>query len=370
MAVFDDIQTILTASVYYDRAGSAEMDQRETTLNTIRAALETWLPDEFRVADEVAPLQAGIGGRHGGVSPVPWVRVFSPPFSPKPTEGFYLVYLFAGDGSRVYLSLNQGTSEFRSNAMRPIQNPAVVTARAAAARQLFDTWSPELLEGMTPDIDLAAEGLTVGSESKQRIRNYEQANVYALTYEADQQVSDDQLRSDLRRMLALLQRVYFDAATPGDVVGAGSTLVAPKGQFGQIRVADSRVRKAVEDYSMAVVMWLYAETGEWHVTDVSRYRSYDVHLERKSDSHEVHVEVKGTASKGDKIFLTNNEVDLAREFPHTVLVILRDIALDYRGNEIHCHGGQLRVFNNWVPADEALTPVQFTYQVPNGVPSK
>ncbi|MGH3884787.1 MAG: hypothetical protein ACRDRC_15480, partial [Pseudonocardiaceae bacterium] len=33
--------------------------------------------------------------------------------------------MFSADGARVYLSLNQGTSEFRSGAMRPINDRAV-----------------------------------------------------------------------------------------------------------------------------------------------------------------------------------------------------------------------------------------------------
>lgn len=41
---------------------------------------------------------------------VPWIRVYLPQRSPSATNGWYLVYLFARDGSAVYLSLNQGTT--------------------------------------------------------------------------------------------------------------------------------------------------------------------------------------------------------------------------------------------------------------------
>ena len=47
VALFDDIDTVLTASVYYARAGSPEMDEREATLKSIQTTLEQWLPEQF-----------------------------------------------------------------------------------------------------------------------------------------------------------------------------------------------------------------------------------------------------------------------------------------------------------------------------------
>jgi hypothetical protein len=92
-------------------------------------------------------------------------------------RGFYVVYLFAADGSRVYLSLNQGTSEFRSNAMRPILDSALLQARAAEARQLFDAWAPGLMASLDATINVHVDDLRVGAESKRRAKNYEDANV-------------------------------------------------------------------------------------------------------------------------------------------------------------------------------------------------
>jgi 5-methylcytosine-specific restriction enzyme MrcB-like protein len=40
---------------------------------------------------------------------VPWIAVWPPGADGLAYSGFYLVYLFAADGSAVYLSLNQGT---------------------------------------------------------------------------------------------------------------------------------------------------------------------------------------------------------------------------------------------------------------------
>lgn len=368
MAATDDIRAIHGSAASYSSKGSAEMAQREASLQAVAGAIRGWLPDTIDVNNEDAELRVGTGGFHGSFSPVPWVRVYSPAFSPRPTEGFYLVYLFAADGSRLYLSLNQGTSEYRANKWRPVTDPAVVRGQALKARQLFDTWSYELLDGMVPDIDLRVDGLEIGTESKRRIRNYEAANVLALVYEYDASLDDEKLSSDLRRMLTLLHRVYFEAALPDVIAGTGDAMVAAADGTGQSRVADSRVRKAIEDYSMMVVMEAYAATQSWGIEDVSRFRSYDIELTNRIDGDVVHVEVKGTASAGSSVFLTKNEVDLARSFDHTVLVIVHGIQVDRREDQIRCSGGKLRWFDPWVPDEHHLAPTQFVYSVPQEGP--
>ena len=80
-------------------------------------------------------LRAKFGGHQANYSPTAWVRIYAPDYSRTAMEGFYIVYLFTTDGSAVYLSLNQGTSEFRSNAMRPINDRGELRARAAEARR-------------------------------------------------------------------------------------------------------------------------------------------------------------------------------------------------------------------------------------------
>src|SRR5438874_4801294 len=52
-----------------------------------------------------------IGGSDGKgkKTRVPWVRLYDPRFSPRATKGWYVVFLFAADGSSLFVSLNQGT---------------------------------------------------------------------------------------------------------------------------------------------------------------------------------------------------------------------------------------------------------------------
>jgi hypothetical protein len=111
--------------------------------------------------------------------------------SPSATEGVYLAYLFAADGSRVYLSLNQGTSEYKSGKKRPVIDGKLLRSSAAGARAALSGIEEALLEreGHTW-IDLAATAQAVGSESVRRIRNYQDANILALEYRREE-VPDD-----------------------------------------------------------------------------------------------------------------------------------------------------------------------------------
>ncbi len=82
-----------------------------------------------------------VGGRRADYSPVPWIRISSPDHSPHATEGFYLVYLFAADGSRVYLSLNQGTSESGPAKCARSMMPGVWRARRHRPAAAWTTWT-------------------------------------------------------------------------------------------------------------------------------------------------------------------------------------------------------------------------------------
>ena len=60
---------------------------------------------------------------------VPWIRIFDKQRSPSATSGWYVAYLFAADGSAVYLSLNQGTTTFEGGEFRS-RPPAYLQQRA------------------------------------------------------------------------------------------------------------------------------------------------------------------------------------------------------------------------------------------------
>jgi 5-methylcytosine-specific restriction protein A len=46
----------------------------------------------------------------GNFAEIPWIAVFDSTVTTSATRGYYVVYLFSADGSRIALSLNQGTT--------------------------------------------------------------------------------------------------------------------------------------------------------------------------------------------------------------------------------------------------------------------
>ena len=115
-----DLQRILDLAPHYSRAATAAMRARDQASYEIRQKIETVLPTLVSgSAMAKLNLRVATGGRQASYSPLAWIRIYSPLYSSHATAGIYLVYLFAADGSRVYLSLNQGSSEVRSGYMRP-----------------------------------------------------------------------------------------------------------------------------------------------------------------------------------------------------------------------------------------------------------
>jgi hypothetical protein len=133
---------------------------------------------------------------------VPWIRVFDKQRSPSATSGWYVVYLFAADGSAVYLSLNQGTTtieggDFRSRPHEYLQQ------RVASARSVLASHGDDRL---LQEIALHDPGgLGPG---------YEQGNVFAYRYDSEAIPDDETLRGDLRAMLEMLDVIYKNEQPP------------------------------------------------------------------------------------------------------------------------------------------------------------
>ena len=129
---------------------------------------------------------------------VPWIRVFDKRHSPSATTGWYVVYLFAADGSAVYLSLNQGTTTFQGGDFRG-RPPAYLRQRVEAARSVVAPQSDGRLQRELALHDPGGLG-----------QGYEQGNVFAYRYDRDAVPEDEVLRGDLHVMLRMLGAVYED----------------------------------------------------------------------------------------------------------------------------------------------------------------
>jgi hypothetical protein len=99
------------------------------------------------------------------------------------------------------------------------------------------------------------------------------------------------------------------------------------------------------------------------VEDVSRRESCDLFCTR--DNQRLHVEVKGTVSSGEEVFLTAGEVRFARSHEAGMaLFVLHSIQLSGAGSSINATGGTPIIHQPWQIDGSRLSPVAYTYSVP------
>jgi len=161
------------------------------------------------------------GDGSGSRTRVPWVRLFDPQQSPKATAGWYLVFLFAADGSACYLSLNQGTSRAGYGGTyqaRPIDEIEAATsaAREALGASSLTTWSTEIYLH-----DPGAPG-----------KAYEAGSVLCRRYDRDNVRTDAEIAAEIVQALealAALQTalpVTTSAAAPASKAAASAPSLA------------------------------------------------------------------------------------------------------------------------------------------------
>lgn len=135
-----------------------------------------------------------------------------------------------------------------------------------------------------------------------------------------------------------------------------------KRQAGQGFRTDVRIRRAIELYAMQKARRYYEEKG-WSVRDVSAYESYDLHC-IQDGGKDLRVEVKGTSSDGQHVFLTANEVRHAqRYYPNVVLFVVFSVQVDQIAEEEtpQISGGEIRLLEPWKIKAEQLSPLTYTF---------
>jgi 5-methylcytosine-specific restriction protein A len=143
-----------------------------------------------RMVEGSSYIVAGSPGR-GNWAETPWVAIFDPLVTDTAQRGFYVVYLLRGDGSAVYLSLGQATTEAVMEHGNAYREHLEAQARAYAA--LLPAEAIQRLE--RGPVDLGARG--------RLSRGYEAGNVVAVRYAADALPGAADLEADLLVLLSL-----------------------------------------------------------------------------------------------------------------------------------------------------------------------
>ena len=146
---------------------------------------------------------------------------------------------------------------------------------------------------------------------------------------------------------------------PGEEESEFQNLVRdwPTPGTGQGFKQSSEERKIIETYAMAKAIQFLEK--EWEkVEDVSANCSYDLHCSRGKE--ELLVEVKGTTGRGEKIFLTKNEVKKAHKGKFALFVV-SEISLTTNSEETKAIDGVFRFYNPFVLDKNRLIPISYSY---------
>ena len=189
------LEEVLQLQKRYSSSPTEDMQERGILIRKVAPSIvRGWISKEEVNFSEGSD---GVGRK----SRIPWFRVFHQDYSPSATMGWYLVYLFALDGSAVYLSLNQGTTfstgnDFVTRDVKETQD-RVDRARAETVSILDEGDKPT---NLLWDIDLR--------DDKRLAKGYENGNIWAISYKEGLIPDDQELRKDLLKMLTHLQTLY------------------------------------------------------------------------------------------------------------------------------------------------------------------
>jgi len=143
-------------------------------------------------------LSEGSDGK-GAKARIPWTRFGSHVLSPKPTSGFFVVYVWAFPGGSAYLCLLQGTHDHYDGEL--IRKPhKLLRSHVDWARDVLSSWLAarddfvELRLGNLPETSLA--------------RGYELGNIASIRYRMGDVPGESALLSDARSFGEALGTLY------------------------------------------------------------------------------------------------------------------------------------------------------------------
>ena len=165
---------------------------RLTSASIISKKLPELLHSKAGLPKSKYKIQGSIG--QGNPAEIPWICVFDLDVTKSAQEGFYIVYLFKSDMSGVYLSLNQGWTQYeREYGTREgrieIKKTATISKKILKSDQDF-SYAP---------INLKA--------TKSLGKGYELGNICSVYYNANDIPSEEDLINDLRNLIGVYREL-------------------------------------------------------------------------------------------------------------------------------------------------------------------
>jgi hypothetical protein len=184
----DSLDVVLSYQAHYTAINTAEMAARRVALVDDLAPKIQSLASRSTAKAWKTYASSGVGS----AAKVPWLRVFDTAQSPSPAVGWYVVFLFAADGSSVALSLNQGVTRLSAAEIAQRVNQAGLLLKEDLESGFADR------PGATAKISLADPGLGA---------RYEAGHLVGFEYQAGLMPEDSQIEADLGWLLGLLAKL-------------------------------------------------------------------------------------------------------------------------------------------------------------------
>jgi hypothetical protein len=182
-------------------AANPIMRARSQALGQVRDQLN-W---ELKRLNKSSDWKSEFSNGQGNAAKIPWVRFANFKHSPGGSRGFFLVFLFSEDGSRAFLSLNQGTTD-QAGGGRKLKPQGELRAKADEVRASFahdasGNFEPELTRHGEPTatIDLGKSDLAL---------QYAAGNVVAFEYDLNQLSSNHSIVCQISVLVQVLEEIY------------------------------------------------------------------------------------------------------------------------------------------------------------------
>lgn len=136
----------------------------------------------------------------GNWAKIPWLGIFDKNMAKGPRQGFYLVYLFSEDMTKVYLSLNQGYTYFKKEYKKDALSYIEIISKYFQKNLLQYCESKELK--LLKSIKLQSQ------ESRNTLgRGYQKGNIFAIEYKKGSLPENKVLLTDLLNMLGIYKKL-------------------------------------------------------------------------------------------------------------------------------------------------------------------
>ena len=255
-----EIQQILELQQSFTHvAASPQMRARGAALVNCRDQLN-W---ELRNLNKPTTWKSEYSNGQGNAAKIPWVRLADFDYSPKGSEGFFLVFLFSEDGSKAFLSLNQGTT-VQSGGGATLIDRDDLRIKSTTMRQKYvygsaGSLKPELMLHGNPseDIDLGDSDLA---------KQYAAGNVIAYEYPLNQISAHHSIVGQIIQLIQILEQIYKgEPHVVSKLNGTDSTLDELMGQTYWSRSELEEVLASLQDKSPQIILEGPPGTGKTHI---------------------------------------------------------------------------------------------------------